>query len=361
MPSFARAIRDAYQEILEREADPGGLASWDHNMNLGMSEAEMREALLRSPEYAARHPGLPLSARLGLNAHIPSNAILEDIAGNLRMRWVRIDFDWFRIQPEQASFHWEEWDRLVRRASELGLEVLATLAYTPPWASPNPGNPRISDPPASTAFWTDFVREAVGRYRDRVRYWQFWNEPNITQFWTGSMALYRTQILEAGVAAARPIHPGLRVVAPGLSNIRDWRAWFTEAMKARDVIDVVSHHNYQTSGREVVLELERDRPTLPSLRTLIRQNGVEDRPFWITETGLRSSEGDQRRYYEDVAAVLREREWVERLFFFHYWDGPGAGNGGFGIVNEDFSPKPAYRFLQSALAPAALRAAGNET
>jgi len=361
MPSFARAIRDAYQEILEREGDPGGLASWDHNMNLGMSEAEMREALLRSPEYAARHPGLPLSARLGLNAHIPSNAILEDIAGNLRMRWVRIDFDWYRIQPEQASFHWEEWDRLVRRARELGLEVLATLAYTPPWASPNPGNPRISDPPASTAFWTDFVREAVGRYRDRVRYWQFWNEPNITQFWTGSIALYRTQILEAGVAAARPIHPGLRVVAPGLSNIRDWRAWFTEAMKARDVIDVVSHHNYQTSGREVVLELERDRPTLPSLRTLIRQNGVEDRPFWITETGLRSSEGDQRRYYEDVAAVLREREWVERLFFFHYWDGPGAGNGGFGIVNEDFSPKPAYRFLQSALAPAALRAAGNET
>lgn len=356
MPSFARPIRDAYSEILGREADPRGLASWDRNMNLGMSEAEMREALLRSPEYAASHPGPPLPARLGLNAHIPSNAILEDIGRNLGMRWIRVDFDWFRIQPEQGSFRWDEWDRLILRASELGLEVLATLAYTPSWASANQASPAISDPPASTAFWTNFVGQAVERYRDRVRYWQFWNEPNITQFWTGSMAVYRTQILEAGAAAARAVHPALRVVAPGLSNIQNWRAWFTEAMKARDLIDVVNHHNYQTSGREVILELERDQPSLPSLRTLLRQFGVENRPFWITETGRRSSAGDQQRYYQDVVAVLGEREWVERLFFFHYWDGPGAGNGGFGIVNEDFSPKPAYLFLQSALAPAALRA-----
>jgi len=32
-----------------------------------------------------------------------------------------------------------------------------------------------------------------------------------------------------------------------------------------------------------------------------------------------------------------------------YWDGPGQGNGGFGIVNEDLSPKPAYLFLRSVL------------
>ena len=40
---------------------------------------------------------------------------------------------------------------------------------------------------------------------------------------------------------------------------------------------------------------------------------------------------------------------MTRLFFFHYWDGPGQGNGGFGIVNEDFSPKPAYHTLRAAM------------
>lgn len=351
MPDFARVIRDAYLEILEREADSGGLASYNGQMNGGMTEAAMREALLRSPEFASRNPDEDLPPRLGLNVHTPTDPMIDDVARGLGMRWLRLDFDWFRIEPQRDEFHWEELDRAVSGAAARGAGMLATLAYTPPWASSNPGRPRISDPPADTRFWTDFVREAVDRYRREVRHWQFWNEPNVREFWTGSRAQYRAEILEPAASVVRSIDPALQVVAPGLANLRDWRDWFREAMTARDAIDVINHHNYQRSGREALLELERDQGGQPSLRTLIRQLGVEDRPFWLTETGIRSGEADQRRYYEDVVAVLREKTWVARLFFFHYWDGPGQGNGGFGIVNEDFSPKPAYLFLQSILRP----------
>jgi hypothetical protein len=52
--------------------------------------------------------------------------------------------------------------------------------------------------------------------------------------------------------------------------------------------------------------------------------------------------------------VLQEKTWVDRVFFFHYTDGPRQGDGGFGIVNEDLSPKPAYRVLQSVLRAAAV-------
>jgi hypothetical protein len=38
--------------------DPSGLASFNENMNNGMTEAAMREAILRSPEYAEHHPDL---------------------------------------------------------------------------------------------------------------------------------------------------------------------------------------------------------------------------------------------------------------------------------------------------------------
>src|SRR6266545_1392576 len=79
MPHFARVIRDAYVEILEREADPGGLTSYNGQMNGGMSEAAMREALLRSPEFTSRNPDPGLSARLGLNVHIPSDPIIDDV------------------------------------------------------------------------------------------------------------------------------------------------------------------------------------------------------------------------------------------------------------------------------------------
>lgn len=354
MPDFARVIRQAYGEILQREPDPGGLANFNGLMNAGMSEARMREALLRSPEFAVKNPAPDIPSRLGLNVHVPSNAIIDDVAANLRMRWIRMDFDWFRIEPQRGVFRWEEFDRAVDRAAEQNLEILATLAYTPAWASSVPGDPRTSDPPAEMGFWTDVVGQAVGRYRQRVRYWQLWNEPNVREFWTGSMVQYRTQILEPGAATAKSVSPGSRIVAPGLANLRDWRDWFREILKARDVIDVVNHHSYASDGREALLNLERDTPGQPSLRTLIRELGVEGKPFWITETGRRSDAGNQRAYYEDVVALLEEKTWVARLFFYHYWDGPGQGNGGFGIVNQDLSRKPAYGFLQSVLRPGPL-------
>ena len=56
MPDFSRIIRMAYLRILDREPDPGGLASFNGQMNGGMSEAAMRETLLRSPEYATKNP-----------------------------------------------------------------------------------------------------------------------------------------------------------------------------------------------------------------------------------------------------------------------------------------------------------------
>ena len=358
MPDFARVVRDAYLEILERDADPGGLANFNSRMNAGMTEAAMREALLRSPEYAARNPDPGLRARLGLNVHIPSDPIIDDVTRGLGIRWVRLDFDWFRLEPQPGDFRWEEMDRVVSRTAAGGAAMLATLAYTPSWASSNPANPQTSDPPADVSSWTDFVRAAISRYRHEVKHWQFWNEPNVREFWTGSRPQYRTQILEPGAGVARSLDPGLQVVAPGLANLRDWRDWFREAMTAKALIDVVDHHDYQRSGADVLPDLERDRLGQPSLRTLMQQLGVDDKPFWLTETGIRSDQADQRQYYEDVVAALADSTWVSRVFFFHYWDGPGQGDGGFGIVNEDFSPKPAYLFLQSIPQPARAAASG---
>ena len=56
MPDFSRIIRMAYLRILDREPDPGGLANYNGQMNGGMSEAAMRETLLRSAEYATKNP-----------------------------------------------------------------------------------------------------------------------------------------------------------------------------------------------------------------------------------------------------------------------------------------------------------------
>ena len=62
MPDFSRIISMAYMRILERPPDRGGLDSYNQLMNTGFTEAMMRESLLRSPEYAAKHPSAAAAA-----------------------------------------------------------------------------------------------------------------------------------------------------------------------------------------------------------------------------------------------------------------------------------------------------------
>jgi hypothetical protein len=61
MPNYGRIISLAYLRILERAPDPGGLEDYNRLMNQGLTEAMMREALLRSAEYASRNPDLARS------------------------------------------------------------------------------------------------------------------------------------------------------------------------------------------------------------------------------------------------------------------------------------------------------------
>lgn len=50
-------VTQAYREILLRDPDPGGLAHFNAQLSAGMTEAALRETLMRSAEYAQRFPG----------------------------------------------------------------------------------------------------------------------------------------------------------------------------------------------------------------------------------------------------------------------------------------------------------------
>jgi hypothetical protein len=56
---FRPIIQQAYRDILGRDGDLAGLDSWNAAMQGGMTEASVREAFIRSAEYAAKHPDSP--------------------------------------------------------------------------------------------------------------------------------------------------------------------------------------------------------------------------------------------------------------------------------------------------------------
>jgi hypothetical protein len=64
MPDFRHVITLAYNRILLRNPDAGGLQSFNQAMNAGLTEAQLHEVMLRSPEYAQRFPQAATRARV---------------------------------------------------------------------------------------------------------------------------------------------------------------------------------------------------------------------------------------------------------------------------------------------------------
>ena len=182
MPSFRPIIGDAYREILAREADASGLESYNGLMNQGMSEEDMRESLLRSAEYARKNPLNLLAPRVGLNVHVPSNTILNDVALNLHVPWIRVDSTGIASNPSRVCSGGKSGTASSTVRSISGSRSWPRCPTHPPGRRPTRPILESEIHPPRFTFWTDIAREALTRYRGRIFHWQFWNEPNVDQF-----------------------------------------------------------------------------------------------------------------------------------------------------------------------------------
>jgi len=291
-----------------------------------------------------------VSSPYGINSHVPDNTTLDRISA-AGIGWIRVDMNWFQMEPNRDSYNWGFMDSVVNNARARGLEIYATLAYTPAWAN---GTGNIADPPLDTADWYDFVYDTVSRYRNSVKYWGMWNEPNLEQFFTGNGWQYREWILKPGSQAAKDADPTCYVLGPELAHLSstDWPDWMDEAMKAggADYIDIVSHHCYKgNTGYDVFKYLDEDAFYWPwdppPLMKVLSNLGVADKPVWLTEVGWATddvSEGDQALYYHQLLWGMLQRDYLDKVFPYEIRDDPNPDVPPWGIIRSDYSPKEAY-------------------
>ena len=74
-------------------------------------------------------PALPY----GINVHLPSSALDRVAAAGIA--WIRVDFNWFMMEPARGVCDWTTSDAVVSDARARGLNIYATLAYSPAWAT----------------------------------------------------------------------------------------------------------------------------------------------------------------------------------------------------------------------------------
>jgi Beta-galactosidase len=108
----------------------------------------------------AINPALPY----GINVHLPSSALLDRVV-RAGIAWIRVNFNWFMIEPARGGYNWTTTDTVVSDARARGLNIYPTLAHAPAWAN---GGHAPNTPPVDSHDWYTFVHTTVSRYRGSI-------------------------------------------------------------------------------------------------------------------------------------------------------------------------------------------------
>ena len=290
-------------------------------------------------------------------------------AERLRMRAVRINVFWDRVEGPDGSFDFTRYDAAVDAALAAGLRPQLTLT------GPAPGG-RAPEPRP----FGRFARAAVARYAGRVRIWSIWNEPN----WRGYLPRraperrYR-RLFRAGAAAIREVTPDARVLIGELAPMGRMEAAIPPLRFLRGVLrpgrsplvaDGLALHPYTLRWNPRYPGPSADDVTTGSLaratrfvrsaarRGTLRTPAGGALPLYLTEYGWHA---DSRRIPERLRArYLRTglelaRAAGARQVIWYQLAGPPRVSGGHRIwdtalLDFDGRPRPAFHALARHMA-----------
>jgi hypothetical protein len=335
----------------------------------------------------------PSSLTLGLNGGGPLVSPIASVSGPWLSRAtgegaqiVRVSLPWSAVAPRvpppgfraadpaSPGYSWASVDATVRSLTSARLQVLMFVLDAPSWAE-GPGRPRGATPGAwrpSARQLGLFTRAAAlrysGRYPDpgapgavlpRVRYWEAWNEPNLSIYlspqWTrragGGYApagptLYR-RMLNAFYASVKQVAPTDVVIGgatapfgdrPGGSRMQPVTFWqqllclHGAALHGvacdRAHFDVLDHHPYDIAG-PLVHALDPGDVSIPDmgkltrlLRAAVRAHTVlpsGPKAVWTAEIGWTSRPPDPLG-----TPLVRHARWLEQALYVLWREGVSA-------------------------------------
>lgn len=273
--------------------------------------------------YLYRYPHNPEG-----HARMDQAAAMAQAAG---VKWSREEFSWGRMETKPGEYAFDFYDVVVDTALRHGISVYGLLAYWSQWTQPYTEE-GIDD-------FCQWARATVRHFKDRVKHWEIYNEPNIF-FWSGPRELY-PMLVKKCYAAIKEEDPEAQVLAISTAGID--RAFINQCLEADAPFDILTIHPYR--GR---LADRGFRNELESVAEL-----VGGRPVWITEMGWSSQIGgvDERTqaqllarcYLGAVASgACQNVSWYD---FRNDGNDPFYNEANFGVIRNDMTPKPAYRAL----------------
>ncbi|MBI1297392.1 hypothetical protein GC175_20825 [bacterium] len=178
------------------------------------------------PPAAAPAAQIPL---LGVTVDLTQHATTAERRDALRrlhdagFGWVRQRVDWATVEPERGNLHWAEIDAVLADIVAAQLTPVIVLDGSPAWARyvRDADNPLA--PPADFADFANFAAAFADRYREDVRFYQIWDEPNIAPHWGDRLIepVHYARLLKDAAAAIRSADVDAVIVTAALAPTRD--------------------------------------------------------------------------------------------------------------------------------------------
>lgn len=297
----------------------------------------------------------------GVNSHTASRfpdpsamATPGRVLADLETGWVREDFQISRIAEKPGSFNWEFHDKAINELVARNINIVGVLnGPTPAWMN---GVSNQSFIPPSTSFFADFAYAVVNRYKDRIHYWEVWNEPDNALYWQPrpNPAAY-AELLKAAYPSIKSADPSAKVLNAGLVTPEPGVSFLTELANhgAWNSFDIISVHPYtDPKGPE---EGQIATAGIGQVKVLADRLGAK--PIWATEFGWSTgaggrggvafSEEDQANYLVRSMALLRAAG-VERAIWYKLKD--NSTNEMYGLVRYGSGDRDYGSLKPSAIA-----------
>lgn len=235
-------------------------------------------------------------------------------------------FPWAYIEPEQGVYNWEQSDRIVRHAQNLGINIIARTGFVPHWARPDTEETYTTLnylPDESFDEFADFAARFAERYQGTINHIIVWNEPNLAFEWgyRDIRAADYVRLLTATYPRIKAANPDAVVLAGALAPTLEPRG---SANGLNDVIyledmyeagaaayfDALAVHTY---GFTHPPDAEPAIDTLNFRRAELLHDVMlkydDEKPVFITESGW----NDNHRWVMGVRPASRIQYTIDAL------------------------------------------------
>jgi hypothetical protein len=327
-------------------------------------------------------------------------ATRDKIAANVQgagFNWVRQQVLWSAMEPQKGNFGNDttaQLDQFVNSASAKGLKILLSVAHSPDWVGTKNGLPtKVQD-------FTDFMTFLTQRYKGKVQAYEIWNEENyaVETGGTVNVGAY-IPVLKAGYQTVKKADPKAVVVFGGLTptGVNDPSIALNDVEYLRQIYalnggevkqyyDVMGAHpgsncnppdnswpdNPATNPCGTDPDGSRSYTKNDSfyfkrildLRKVMEDAGESKVKMWLTEFGWTTANQAKGYEYGKFNSPEQQAQYLTRAFELgksYPWVGvmfvwnlnfatitpPTDEKYPWGVLNADWSPRPAYTALKN--------------